>query len=144
MPDFLAAARRHLDDGDLLHQHSRMPNAVQLWAYGAECTLKALGLKQKLFTIGPDGKPSGEFALHLNQKKKATTKNPNPIDLLSLYNAAQTGTNALMGPPTAFEGWDIKARYEDGSRLQPKIDGYKSDATCFRAMLNSAMLPEGL
>ncbi len=145
MPDFLAAAQRHLDDGDFLHQHSRIPNAVQLWAYGAECTLKALGFKQKLFTIGPDGKPSGEFALHLNQKKKATTKNPNPSDLLSLYNAAQTGTNALMGPEQpAFLGWDINARYEDGSQLQPKIDEYKLDAACFRNMLNSAMLPEGL
>jgi hypothetical protein len=49
-----------------------------------------------------------------------------------------------MGPQTAFEGWSIKDRYEDGSQLQPKIDEYKSDAAFFRNMLNSAMLPEGL
>lgn len=136
MPDFLAAARRHLDDGDFLHQHSRMPNAVQLWAYGAECTLKALAFKQNRFTFDAKDRPTNKFAQHLNE-----TKNP---DLLSLYNATQTGTNALMGPPTAFEGWDIKARYEDGSQLQPKIDEYKSDAAYFRNMLNNATLPEGL
>lgn len=148
MPDFLAAARRHLDDGDFLHQHSRMPNAVQLWAYGAECTLKALALKQNLFaldtnsgkpkTVEADGKPSYKFAQHLNENK-----NDRP-DLLSLYNAAQTGPSSVMGPSTAFTGWDIKDRYEDGTQLQPKIDEYKSDAAFFRTMLNSAMLPEGL
>lgn len=49
-----------------------------------------------------------------------------------------------MGPPTAFVGWDIKARYEDGSQLQPKIDEYQLDASLFRNMLTTAMLPEGL
>jgi len=148
MPDFLAAARRHLDDGDFLHQHSRMPNAVQLWAYGAECTLKALALKQNLFaldtnngkpkTVEADGKSSYKFAQHLNE-----TKNEK-LDLLSLYNSLQTGPSSMMGPSSAFTDWNIKDRYEDGSRLQPKIDEYKLDATCFRNMLNSAMLPEGL
>ena len=144
MPDFLAAARRHLDDGDLLHQHSRMPNAVQLWAYGAECTLKALAFKQHRFTFDANGKPTNNFAQHLNEIPKETKKNPNPLDLLSLYNADQAGTNGLIGPQTAFEGWSIKDRYEDGAQLQPKIDEYKLDAAVFRTMLNNAMLPEGL
>lgn len=148
MPNFFAAARRHLDDGDFLHQHSRIPNAVQLWAYGGECTLKALALKQNLFSIDADngkpktveanGKPSYKFAQHLNENK-----NEKP-DLLSLYNAAQTGPSSVMGPSSAFTGWDIKNRYEDGSLLQLKIDEYKSDAAFFRNMLNSAILPEGL
>ena len=146
MLNFFAAAQRHLNDGDFLHQHERHANAVQLWAYGGECTLKALALKQNLFsidanngkpkTVEANGKPSYKFAQHLNEDK-------NP-DLLSLYNAKQTGTTALMGPQTAFAGWDINARYEDGSHLQAKIDEYKSDAAFFRTMLNSAMLPEGL
>lgn len=139
MPDFLAAARRHLDDGDLLHQHSRIPNAVQLWAYGAECTLKGIALNQGCFQIGSKGKPTNNFGQHLNQ-----TLPNNAPDLLSLYNAAQSGTNPLMGPETAFLGWDIKDRYEDGTQLQAKIDEYKLDAAFFRTMLNNAMSPEGL
>lgn len=83
MPDFSAAARRHLDDGDLLYEQSRFPNAVQLWAYGAECTLKALACKQNLFKVDAKGKPPRSFTLHLNQIKDGA-------DLLSLYNAAQT------------------------------------------------------
>lgn len=137
MPDFLAAARRHLDDGDLLYQQSRIPNAVQLWAYGAECTLKALALKQNHFKVGPKDMPTNGFGLHINQIKKGS-------DLLSLYNAAQTGTSALMGPATAFVGWDINARYEDGSQLQPGIAQYVKDAGEFRNMLNSTLFLEGL
>lgn len=137
MLDFLAAARRQLDDGDLLHQQSRVPNAVQLWAYGAESTLKAIALKQGHFQVGHKDKPTKNFGQHLNQTLK------NVPDLLSLYNAAQTGTSALMGPPTAFLGWDINARYEDGAQLQPGIAQYVVDAGYFRNMLNSVP-PEGL
>ena len=139
MPDFLAAARRHLDDGDFLYQHARHPNAVQLWAYGGECTLKAIAFKQQHFQTGATGKPTDNFGQHLNQTGK-----DNVLDLLSLYNAKQTGTNGLMGPQTAFVGWDIGARYEDGSQLQAKLDEYKKDASCFRKMLNDSALPEGL
>lgn len=137
MPDFFAAARRHLNDGDFLYEHSRLPNAVQLWAYGAECTLKALALKQRHFEIDSKGKPPRDYALHLNQTK-------NGADLLSLYNAAQTGTSSLPGPATAFVGWDINARYEDGCQLQPGMAQYALDALCFRRLLNQSMLPEGL
>lgn len=137
MPDFLAAARRHLDDGDFLYEQSRFPNAVQLWAYGAECTLKALALTQNHFAIDARGKPSNNFALHLNQIKDGA-------DLLSLYNAAQTGTSSLPGPATAFVGWDINARYEDGAQLLPGIAQYALDARGFRRLLNQSMLPEGL
>jgi hypothetical protein len=138
MPNFFAAAQRHFDDGDFLHQHARHSNAVQLWAYGGECTLKAIGFKRGYFQLNPNGKPDNNFGQHLNQTIK------NVPDLLSLYNAKQTGTNALMGPLTAFVGWDINARYEDGSHLQEKVDDYKNDAMCFRAMLNNSVLPEGM
>ena len=141
MPDFLAAARRHLDDGDFLCQQSRIPNAVQLWAYGAECTLKALAFKQNLFAIDSQGKPNNKFGQHLNQTSKSEPPVP---DLLSLYNATQTGMSPLLGPTTAFVGWDINARYEDGSQLQPCIAQYALDARCFRQLLTKSMLPEGL
>ena len=132
MPDFLDAARRHLDDGDFLFAHARNPNAVQLWAYGGECTLKALAFKQRLFQLGPNSKPTNGFGLHLNQTKDGAT-------LLSLYNAAQTGTSALMGPSTAFVGWDVNARYEDGSQLHPVAE-YAADASHFRKLLNAEPL----
>lgn len=132
MPDFFSAARRHLDDGDFLHQHARNINAVQLWAYGGECTLKAIALKQGCFQISQNGIPTNGFGLHLNQIK-------NGSDLLSLYNAAQTGTAALMGPSTAFAGWEISSRYEDGSQLQPNMAQCVVDAGKFRKLLNNAL-----
>ena len=131
MPNFLAAAQRHMDDGDFLHQDSRIPNAVQLWAYGAECTLKAIALKQNLFQLDADNKPQKPFAIHLNQTAAGGST------LLSLYNAAQSGTAALLGPSTAFVGWDINARYEDGSHLQT-VTAYLADANRFRQMLMTA------
>jgi hypothetical protein len=133
MPDFLAAARRHFDDGDILHNQLREANAVQLWAYGAECTLKAIAVKQGHTQLGPKGKPNNKFGQHLNQA------DPSAPDLLSLYNASQSGTSALMGPQTAFVGWEISARYEDGSQLHP-IENYALDASVFRNLLNAATL----
>lgn len=138
MPDYFAAARRHLDDGDFLHQHARHPNAVQLWAYGGECTLKAIALQHGWFGINPKGKPTNHFGQHINQTIKDVP------DLLSLYNASQTGNDALMGPSTAFVGWVVSMRYEDGSQLQAKLDDYKQDASFFRNMLNASTFPEGL
>ena len=133
MPDFLAAAHRHFDDGDILHNQLREAHAVQLWAYGAECTLKAIAVKQGHTQIDSKGKPNNKFGQHLNQA------DPSVPDLLSLYNASQSGTSALMGPQTAFVGWEISARYEDGSQLQP-VAQYAQDASVFRSLLNAATL----
>lgn len=131
MPDFFSAAQRHLADGDFLHNHSRIPNAAQLWAYGAECSLKAIALKQGHFNVGLNGKPTAGFGLHINQTSQSGQT------LLSLYNATQTGPNALPGPAVAFVGWNISARYEDGSQLQP-VATYAADAGYFRQLLNLA------
>lgn len=133
MLNFLAAAQRHLDDGDLLHRHARAASTVQFWAYGAECVLKAISLSQGHFALNSTGIPTNGFGLHLNQTGK------NGSDLLSLYNAAQAGTSALMGPTSAFAGWEIAARYHDGTQLQP-LSRYFDDAQCFRNLLNSALV----
>lgn len=131
MPDFYASATRHLTDGDLLEAHSRVPNAVQLWAYGAECVLKFIASKQGHFSLNHAGRPTNGFALHVNQQK-------NGLTLLSLYNALQSGTAALNGPTSAFAGWQIDSRYEDGKQLNP-ISTYKADAATFRTLLNTAL-----
>ena len=135
MPDFFASAQRHLADGDLLETHSRAPNAVQLWGYGAECVLKFVASKQGHFTLSPAGKPTNGFDLHVNQQRSGQT-------LLSLYNALQSGTAALSGPASAFADWKVDARYEDGTQLN-HISTYKADASVFRALL-SAALKQGL
>jgi hypothetical protein len=132
MPDYFSAARRHLGDGDFLYLHERHPNAVQLWAYGGECTLKAIAFKQGHFQVNQNGKPNSGFGLHLNEVK-------NGNNLISLYNAAQSGQNSIMGPTSAFVGWDINARYDDGSHLLSNIAQYKNDAAFFLQMLNSVM-----
>jgi hypothetical protein len=133
MPDFFFAATRHFNDGDHLHQSARIPNAVQLWAYGAECALKAIALKQNHFSLNSSGRPTNGFAIHLDRMDSA-----NQQELLSLYNAMQSGPNGIVGPASAFQGWKIDARYETGSQLQP-ANIYVSDANQFRALLNSAV-----
>ncbi len=40
--DFRDAARRHLDDAELLLNDNRIPNADQLFGLSAECSLKAV------------------------------------------------------------------------------------------------------
>ena len=88
--------------------------------------------------ICQDGKPNNNFGQHLNQSIR------NIPDLLSLYNAKQEGTNALMGPESAFLGWDVNARYEDGSIFQEKMVDYKRDAIFFRTMLSSLLVSDGV
>ncbi|MCY1247853.1 hypothetical protein D9M72_612250 [compost metagenome] len=122
MPDFYTAANRHFNDGDHLHASNRVPNAVQLWAYGAECTLKAIALKQKHFSLSASGRPDNGFAIHIDRVDTAGQQ-----ELLSLYNAMQSGPNGIAGPISAFQGWKIDARYETGSQLQP-VAAYSSDA----------------
>lgn len=132
MPNFSAAAHRHLSDGDFLHNAGRGANAVQLWAYGAECVIKAIAQKQGLFTLNAMGKPLSGFGLHINQL------NNQGNSLLSLYNAAQTGPNALLGPAAAFTGWTISARYEDGTQLIPALATYLQDVAAFKSLLSAA------
>jgi len=40
--DYLDAFSRHREDGDLLYDHARWPNADQLYGLSAECGLKAV------------------------------------------------------------------------------------------------------
>jgi hypothetical protein len=129
MSNFYQAALRHLNDGDLLHSHSRNVSATHLWAYGAECVIKAIAHNQGHFSLH-SGKPDQGFGVHLGP---TTGK-----DLLSIYNAKQAGTNAVPGPALAFNGWDITIRYEDGIRLQP-VAVYCADARIFRTMLDAAL-----
>ncbi|MBA2678835.1 MAG: hypothetical protein H0U76_10645 [Ktedonobacteraceae bacterium] len=131
MPNFFAAAQRHLDDGDLLHTNSRDVSAVQLWGYGAECVLKAIALKQNTFALSASGRPTGGFDLHVNQARNGQT-------LISLYNATQSGANPLVAPTSAFFGWTIHERYEDGSNLAPSAT-YAADALKFRSLLVDAI-----
>ena len=132
MPNFYVAAGRHLDDGNLLYCHNRPVNATHLWAYGAECVLKAIAHKQGHFQLVKD-KPDSNFGFHLNHHN---------TDLLSIYNATQSGPNTLLAPNSAFVGWDVSARYEDGTQLQA-IDLYVKDAETFRKLLARALV-EGL
>lgn len=133
MHSFFEAAKRHLDDGDFLYSDSREPNAVQLWAIGAECVLKSIAEKQHQFTLSTTNRPNGGYAKHIDEKDGTG----NQI-LLSLYNAFQSGPNALIAPTSAFSGWTIHSRYEDGTQLPP-ASTYVNDVTKFRSLLTTAI-----
>ena len=54
--DFTDANRRHWEDAELLHEHSRWANADQLYGFSAECGLKAV-MKELGMQVDDIGRP---------------------------------------------------------------------------------------
>jgi hypothetical protein len=138
MVNFYSASKRHFNDGNLLAQNNRLINATHLWAYGAECLLKAILEKQGHLTLKNSGRPRAPYALHINQQAGNPTTN-----LLSLYNALQTGTNALIAPNQAFSGWTIDQRYEDDPEIVNLHTIFAQDAQIFQ-MLHMQAIKNGV
>ena len=137
MPNFCAAALRHMSDSDSLSADSstnRADNASQLAAYGAECLLKGILQKSGILTLSPSGKPNPPFDIHLNQ---GPTK-----DLVMLYSASQSGAGSLpsLGATAFFSGWTISSRYEGPQFAGSTMHQHQADANAFRSILASALL----
>lgn len=133
MPDYLAAARRHFSDGDHLAAVGRHVNASQLWAYGAECTMKAILLKLNLLKLDAKGKPlAKDHCKHIND----------PGDpLIAAFCAAMSGhVDYLLPAQTCwFMGWDINQRYEDGTAVAASHAAHSVDKQTFQTILHKAI-----
>lgn len=133
--DFAAAANRHFDAADYLHQGARLVEASHLYAYAAECVLKAIVQAQK---------HPGKFWGHLNEHTLPKPKLPKPkSDLVQAYQILQQGRSALplaLPVPSRdfFQGWTVEARYQDASALQPFLTAHKQDAESFRQLFRQA------
>lgn len=132
MPDYRAAAMRHFLDGDLLSAQNRPANACQLWAYGAECALKAILLRQNFLQLDANGKPTGMYRKHINDPG-------NP--LLGAYLAALGGhvDYALPARSSWFAGWTIDQRYEDGTSVATAHTIHRNDKAVFQHLLLKAV-----
>lgn len=101
MDDFQDAAKRHLDDAELLfaHNSSRLANASHLFGISAECSLKAIARK-----FNPTARFSG-------------SKGHIPSFFSELCNVAPTlaGNIVLAGQingiQPAFSSWEVSQRY---------------------------------
>lgn len=127
MENFYAAARRHFDAADLLYRSSvQAIEASHLYAYAAECVLKAVLENQRKPNI------RSHINDHLLTKPKA--------NLVNEYQILQTGRNAKALPPQSewFKGWTVNARYSDGNEITAHLAAHKKDAEVFRKLLSVA------
>lgn len=133
MPNYLAAATRHFSDGDHLSAASRVVNASQLWAYGAECAMKAILLKLNHLQLDANGKPVDKaHCKHIND-----LNNP----LIGAFSAALSGHAAYVLPaqPSWFANWDINERYEDGTAVAASHAAHSADKQVFQTILQKAL-----
>ena len=104
MDDFQDAAKRHLDDAELLLAHSppRLANASHLFGISAECSLKAIGSTKKL---GMSFNPSN--AGHIGSKLFAELRNVTDMgangNLVLKLDTLESGSY--------FSAWSISQRY---------------------------------
>jgi hypothetical protein len=111
MEDFQEAAKRHLDDAELLLAQSspRLANASHLFGISAECSLKAIARK-----FNPSAKFNGN-------------KGHIPLLFSELSNVvpALAGNAALVSRITGvsphFAKWKVSQRYESQSTFVPTI-----------------------
>ena len=132
MADFRAAAVRHFSDGDVLCAASRYANASQLWAYGAECTLKAILLKMGHLKLDAKGKPDKDaHRKHINDPG-------NP--LIGAYISTLGGHTdyALPNRASWFEAWNINQRYESGAAVAAAHVAHRGDKQVFARLLGKA------
>lgn len=127
MDNFYAAARRHFAAADVLYDNgSQAIEASHLYAYAAECVLKAILEKQ--------GKPNIRSHIndHLAPKPRA--------NLVNEYQISQCGRSAKPLPARGewFKNWTINARYSDGNEIVPHLTAHKQDANIFRRYLSFA------
>jgi hypothetical protein len=119
MENFHRAAERHFAAASLLDENAQGTahgtEASQLYAYAAECALKAILCKQG------NKNPRGHINDHLLPKPKS--------NLIDAYQNCQQGRNALPLKKTqCFEGWTINERYADGTSIQAHLASHKADA----------------
>lgn len=124
--NFHKAANRHFDAADLLYREARTIEASHLYAYAAECALKAIARGQ--------GKPLGNG--HINDH----ILKPTGTDLIGLYQARQRGHQGCPLPTRKawFEGWTVNERYGDGASVEPHLAKHKTDADVVRAVFKRA------
>jgi hypothetical protein len=139
--NFLASAKRHFRDAELLASNQREANAGQLYGFCAEC-----GVKAALIAIGypidnegsPVEKPqSGEPKIrkHINELIAINGQ-------ISSYVSGRGGAKylALIPNINSFNDWSVSHRYYDQQHIPLSLDVWKEAAAETMNMLDMAKL----
>jgi hypothetical protein len=105
MDDFQDAAKRHLDDAELLLMHSspRLANASHLFGISAECSLKAIGTNHKKPGVSFNPIAGGHIGSQLF------------AELRNVTNMGASGNLVLkldtLESAHYFSAWNVSQRY---------------------------------
>lgn len=143
--NYVAAARRHLNDGRLLLEQGRRANAGQLFGFSIECGLKALLLASGV-AQGTDGGIAGQDP---NTGKRHPLRTHMPslsanIDTHGhLIRDGSQMTRYMAMLPSLQHGrdWDVNHRYWDESRIPlSSVPGWQQAAVEANDMLDQVQL----
>ena len=130
--DFIDAAQRHWNDAEHLAAAMRWPNADQLYAFTAECALKAVmaGLGMK---VRPDGSPERPYRIHIDK-------------LWSEFHTLANGTGAstyaaMLAGQNPFHDWSVDQRYWHSSSVTAvQAQLHRRGAETAKQVLNQARI----
>lgn len=133
--DFLDAHNRHMDDGELLYQESRLANADQFYGFAAECGLKKLMSVFGMF-VTTDGSPTNRVdRVHADE-------------IWARYETYRStsvhGANYALPSSYSFQNWRASQRYVNRNDiLRQNVEAHRAAAGAIRALVKQAQL-EGL
>lgn len=108
--DFRDAARRHLDDAELLLNDGRIPNADQLFGLSAECSLKAVMVALGMATDSAGTPQDRGHKVHM----------PDQWAAFQSFASGRLASRYLepLDTHNPFVDWDVEQRYWAGSAIQ--------------------------
>lgn len=136
--DYVASARRHYRDAELLHSHGRMANASQLWGLTMEC-----GLKVVLLAAGVQPEADGS----LPDRRRFREHLPTLADRVDvLGHLIPDGRLAhryfgLLPGRAAFANWKVDQRYwREDALPAATLPAWQAAAAEVAHMLDQALL----
>ena len=144
--NYVAAARRHLNDGRLLLEQGRRANAGQLFGFSIECGLKALLLASGV-ARGTDGGIAGEDPNNPGKKHPLRTHMPSLSAKITTYDhlipdgSQMTRYMAMLPSLQQGRDWHVDHRYWDESRIPlSSVPGWEQAAVEANDMLDQVQL----
>lgn len=136
--DYQQATKRHFNDGVLLEHAQRIPNAGQLYGFGAECGLKAL-----FVALGVPVDANGD--LDKNTKLRVHIDKLSKPGWIANSPALSSGRNGaryfgMMPGLGDFSDWSTDHRYFSSSAIPVSIAKWKQAANEIGQMLDQALL----
>jgi hypothetical protein len=112
--DYVASARRHLNDADILMHAGCQANAGQLLGFSVECGLKAL-----LVACGVETDPDGSVSFDSKLREHLPKLNMKIVSSGHLIPDGQRSTHyrAMLPNVDKFSDWKVEHRYFRESAL---------------------------